>query len=62
MTPPPKLLTTGKAAERIGVSIGTLRRWANAGRVRHVLMPSGRMRFDPADLDALMRPVETTAA
>ena len=56
MTPVKVHLTTTAAAARLGVSASTLRRWAQDGRVRHVLMPGGRMRFDPADLDAYLAP------
>ena len=55
-TPPAVQLTTAAAAAHLGVSASTLRRWAQDGRVRHILMPSGRMRFDPADLDAYLAP------
>lgn len=47
------------AARILDVSPDTVRRWAKAGRVRHVLLPSGRMRFYRADVEALLEPVET---
>ena len=47
-----------EAAAIIGVSRDTVRRWAKAGRVRHVLLPSGRMRFYAEDIEALLEPVE----
>ncbi len=56
MAPHPGSLTTGQAADRLGVGAATVRRWAKEGRVRHVVLPSGRMRFDPADLDAYLAP------
>lgn len=56
MTPQQVHLTTPEAAARLGVGTSTLRRWAKEGRVRHVLLPSGRMRFDIADLDAYLAP------
>lgn len=46
-----ELLTTGEAAARLGVSTNTLRRWADDRRIRHVRMPSGRLRFRPSDVD-----------
>lgn len=49
---------TAAAARLLGVSSDTLRRWAKAGRVRHVLLPSGRMRFYAEDIEALLEPVE----
>jgi len=62
MTPLPALLTTGEAAKHIGVSVGTVRRWANTGQLRHVVMPSGRLRFRREDLDAAVRHVEPSTA
>ena len=54
----PKLLTSGEAAELVGVSPDTLRRWAKSGRVRHVVTPSRRILFDPADIEAIYRTVD----
>ncbi len=54
MTPEPVPLTTGEAARYLGVGLSTLRRWAKAGRVRHTVMPSGRLRFTEADLEACL--------
>lgn len=59
MTPDQVHYTTPEAAARLGVGTSTLRRWAKEGRVRHVLLPSGRMRFLSADLDAVLVPRET---
>ena len=47
------LLTSGEAAARLGVSIATLRRWANAGHIVSVRTPGGQRRFRSSDLDAL---------
>ena len=55
-------LTTGEAAQHLRVSVGTLRRWAQDGRIRHSVLPSGRMRFERADLDAAILQVEATNA
>lgn len=60
--PPPEYLTTGEAADVLGVSDETLRRWADDRKVRHVRLPSGQLRFIRADLDAVLAPVETAAA
>ena len=60
--PPPEYLTTGEAADVLGVSDETLRRWADDRKVRHVRLPSGQLRFIRADLDAVLQPVETAAA
>jgi excisionase family DNA binding protein len=61
MQPVGQLLSTPEAAKRLGVAEVTIRRWAKAGHIRHVITPGGRMRFDPADLDAASITVEKTA-
>lgn len=61
MTPLPVLLTTGEAANHLGVSAGTVRRWAKAGQLPHVVMPSGRMKFRRDDLDSAIHRVEVVA-
>jgi excisionase family DNA binding protein len=38
----------------IGVSDETLRRWVDQGKVRYIRLPSGRLRFRQADLEALL--------
>lgn len=52
------LLGTVEAARLIGVSPDTLRRWAKAGRVRHIKTPGRRMLFEPEDLVGIFEPVE----
>ncbi len=44
------LLTITEAAERLGVSAATLRRWADSGAIRTVRLPSGYRRFEPAEV------------
>ena len=53
-----QLISAGEAAKLVGVSPDTLRRWAKAGRVRHVVTPSRRILFDPADIEAMYRTVD----
>lgn len=43
----------GLAAELLGVSSDTVRRWADAGRVKTVMRPGGRRYVDGADLARL---------
>lgn len=50
----PLLLSPTEAAERIGVHPRTLKRWANAGKVRHVKHPSGRFLFPEDVVDEVM--------
>ena len=59
--PAPEYLTTGEAADVLGVSDETLRRWADDRKVRHVRLPSGHLRFIRSDLDAVLAPVEAAA-
>ena len=42
-----------EAAELLGVSTDTLRRWAEAGRLRLVTLPSGRQGVEGAELASL---------
>lgn len=53
-----QLISSGEAAKLVGVSPDTLRRWAKSGRVRHVVTPSRRILFDPADIEAMYRTVD----
>ena len=52
------LLRTADAATILGVSDETLRRWVGDGKIRHVKLPSGQVRFRRADLAAVLEPVE----
>lgn len=45
-----QLLLTGEVASRYGVSQGTVRMWADTGRVPCVFTASGYRRFRPSDL------------
>lgn len=53
-------LTTGQAAAVLGVSDETMRRYAETRKVRHVRLPSGRLRFIRSDLAAALTPVEAS--
>jgi putative resolvase len=50
-------LSIGEAAKELGVSIKTLRRWADAGKIRCELAPSGHRRFYIQDVKSLT-PIE----
>ena len=43
----------GQAAELLGVSVDTLRRWASAGRIPVTTAPDGKRYYDGADLARL---------
>lgn len=50
-----ELLLIRDAAAQLGVSVATLRRWADAGKVPAARMPSGHRRFRAADVAKLRR-------
>ena len=50
-----KLLSIGQAAERLGVSVGTLRSWADKGLVKMIRLPSGYRRFTEDEIDRIRR-------
>jgi len=54
MTMAGEYLSTGEAAELLGVHPDTLRRWERAGRVKAVRTPTGQRRFKRADIEALL--------
>lgn len=43
-------VSIGEAAEKLGVSVKTIRRWADAGKIRSDRAPSGHRRFYVSDL------------
>lgn len=49
--PARRLLSVREAAERLGVSVTTMRRLQQRREIPHFKI-SGNVRFDPADLDA----------
>jgi len=51
-----RLLSTGQAARRLGISVRTLYRWEEAGRLKAVMrLPTGQRRFSSREIDALAR-------
>jgi excisionase family DNA binding protein len=55
------LVSAAEAAAILGMSDETLRRWAEAGRIRYVRLPSGQIRFFRRDIAAILDPVEPGA-
>ena len=55
-----KLLTTGDAAKRLGVSANTVRTWTDEGRISYIALPSGHRRYEQEEvtrfLDSLRVP------
>ena len=43
-------VSIGDAAKELGVSITTMRRWADSGKIRSERSPTGQRRFDLADI------------
>lgn len=50
-----ELLLIADAATQLGISVATLRRWADADKVPSARMPSGHRRFRAADIARLRR-------
>lgn len=50
-----------EAAERVGVSTRTLRRWIAAGRLTGYRVGPQLIRLDPAEVDALLRPIPSAS-
>jgi excisionase family DNA binding protein len=58
----PRFLNVGEAADYIGVSPASLRKWSNEGFVPVYRTPGGQRRFVPEDLDDFMRTMREPAA
>lgn len=52
-------MTVGEVARALGTSPETVRRWADAGRIRVVVLPSGHRRFFAADIAAILHDRKT---
>lgn len=50
-----ELLSTGKAAKALGVSINTVRRWRRAGMLPYAQLPNGHYRYPRAALEQILR-------
>ena len=55
---PQDLLGSREAARILDVTDETIRRWAEAGIIRHIRLPSGQLRFERADIEAIRQPIE----
>ena len=47
-------LTVSEAADHLGVSLSTIRRWSDAGHLRGYRTPGGQRRFTQEQLDDFM--------
>jgi excisionase family DNA binding protein len=50
-----KLYVITEAAAMLGVHQNTLRRWANAGKVPHIRLPSGQRRWTAEQIEQIKR-------
>lgn len=55
---PPLALTVSEVADPLGVSVGTVRRWADSGYLRSFRTPGGQRRFDASVVDEFIRSLE----
>lgn len=55
MSPAPTLLTTREAADYLRCSVTTLRKYVREGRVKPERLGPKLLRFDPRDLDRVLR-------
>ena len=47
----PEVMSPGRAAAALGISIETLRRWEKAGKIAAFRTPGGQRRFDRSEID-----------
>ena len=53
-TPTPKFLNVSEAADFLGVSAASVRKWSDQGLVSVFRTPGGQRRYSPADLEAFL--------
>lgn len=51
-------LSTSQAARELGVSLGTVRRWADMGYLRAYRTPGGQRRFNADQIDEFVSSLE----
>ena len=56
-----RLLNVGQAAEYVGVSAASLRKWSNEGLVTVYRTPGGQRRYSREDLDVFMSSMREAA-
>jgi excisionase family DNA binding protein len=62
MAPNARLLNVGQAAEYLGVSAASLRKWSNDGLVATYRTPGGQRRYARDDLDRFIDSMRETGA
>lgn len=59
-SPPPRTYSTAFVARRLGISIPTVQRWVDAGRLKAWKTPGGHRRIDAGSADRLFEKQATT--
>jgi excisionase family DNA binding protein len=49
-----RVLTSSQAARYLGISLATIRRWADAGKIQYWRTPGGQRRFSREECDSLV--------
>jgi predicted DNA-binding transcriptional regulator AlpA len=60
-TPNTRLLNEHEAAQELGLKVATLRRWRWAGKPPRFLKIGAAVRYDPAELSALIKAARRTS-
>ena len=47
-------LSVGEVAKRLGISLGTVRRWSDSGDIPSHRTPGGQRRYSSAEVDAFI--------
>ena len=55
-------LSTSQAAQALGVSLGTIRRWSDMGYLQSYRTPGGQRRFSQEQIDAFVGSLEQQTA
>lgn len=58
ITGSPLGLSTSQAAQALGVSLGTIRRWSDMGFLQSYRTPGGQRRFSQNQIDAFLGSLE----
>lgn len=55
-------MTTGDVAQRLDVSIDTIQRWTDQGKIAHRKLPSGWRRYRPEDIETFANAMHEAAS
>ena len=58
VTPSPLGLSTSQAAQALGVSLGTIRRWSDMGYLESYRTPGGQRRFSSEQIEQFLQSLE----